>query len=626
MPLPARVPVRAALRTVRPRRLLGARRLGSALAVAVLASTGLLGSAQAAGRAASTPGSTPYPVGVVDLYEPSGLAPPGPSDARRATRRSTSTTSPGRSTSRCGPGSAASRRATLRPVRARTTSGTRDGDARASGRGATRRATTSGRPAGSACAACTPPTARSSCARARRPPVPTTSSCSGRSTTRGRPSSTSTRPGTSPIASTWTDHYRSPTTKVQEQRRRSTSREWHTWGVVWTPTSVTFVVDGHAWGPRSPRRRRSPTSPMTLDLQQQTWCGILPECPRHRSQLLVDWVAVYTPTPSPPRARRPAPGRALRSRRGRPREPRSAASSPTRPTQMVDTRRDLHRAPRARLRGAPDDRRSSRDRLDALGLEARPVPDADRRGLRAGRRAPRRDGACCARTSTRSRSRSPRATTWPPWSTAACTRAATTRTPRPCWASPRCSPRRRDELAGPLRVRLPARRGVPRRRAGGWSTAACSTGSTRAAVIGCHVTSMAPGRPRGAARRGAHVRGALVHRPRASGAGGHGATAGTVGNVLLAVARLAGELGAVVDGHDPRRDGVRVQRGDAARRAPRRTSCRRPASLRGTLRTFTADAAPRPRSTSCARGCACDRGGLRLRRSSSSSATTPPPS
>lgn len=101
--------------------------------------------------------------------------------------------------------------------------------------------------------------------------------------------------GTSPSTSTWTDHYRSATTKVQGNDTIDVL-EWHTWGVVWTPTSVTFVVDGHAWGEVT-AKAQIPHLAMTLDLQQQTWCGILPECPRHRSQLLVDWVAVYTPTP-----------------------------------------------------------------------------------------------------------------------------------------------------------------------------------------------------------------------------------------------------------------------------------------------------------------------------------------
>ena len=99
--------------------------------------------------------------------------------------------------------------------------------------------------------------------------------------------------GKSPMASSWTDHYASPTTWVQHTRKINVVH-WHTWGIVWTPTSVTFVVDGKAWGQLT-GKAQIPTLPMTLDLQSQTWCGILPECPRRSSAMLVDWVVAYTP-------------------------------------------------------------------------------------------------------------------------------------------------------------------------------------------------------------------------------------------------------------------------------------------------------------------------------------------
>ena len=25
-------------------------------------------------------------------------------------------------------------------------------------------------------------------------------------------------------------------------------RQWHTWGVIWTPTAITYTVDGKQWG------------------------------------------------------------------------------------------------------------------------------------------------------------------------------------------------------------------------------------------------------------------------------------------------------------------------------------------------------------------------------------------
>jgi Glycosyl hydrolases family 16 len=100
--------------------------------------------------------------------------------------------------------------------------------------------------------------------------------------------------GTSPKASSWTDHYTSPTIEVQ-QTLKIDVLHWHTWGIVWTPSAVTFVVDGRVWG-QVTSAAQIPDLPMTLDLQQQTWCGIEPECPTKPSSMLIDWVVVYTPT------------------------------------------------------------------------------------------------------------------------------------------------------------------------------------------------------------------------------------------------------------------------------------------------------------------------------------------
>lgn len=110
-------------------------------------------------------------------------------------------------------------------------------------------------------------------------------------------------------------------------------------------------------------------------------------------------------------------------------------------------------------------------------------------------------------------------------------------------------------------------------------------GLDAAAVIGCHVTSMAPvGLV--ALRDGvlmSEVRSFTVH---AHGAGGHGATAGATGNVLLAVAQLAGELGAVVEGMAHDGTACACSAGMlAAGTAPNVVPST--ASLRGTLRTFT---------------------------------------
>jgi beta-glucanase (GH16 family) len=71
--------------------------------------------------------------------------------------------------------------------------------------------------------------------------------------------------------------------------------KWHTWGVIWTPTSITYTVDGKVWGTLSVASE-VPKQAMTLDLQQQTWCGSGWACPTTPQSMQVDWVAEYTPS------------------------------------------------------------------------------------------------------------------------------------------------------------------------------------------------------------------------------------------------------------------------------------------------------------------------------------------
>jgi beta-glucanase (GH16 family) len=69
--------------------------------------------------------------------------------------------------------------------------------------------------------------------------------------------------------------------------------QWHTWGVIWTPTSITYTVDGRVWGSFN-NASEVPNVPMTLDLQQQTWCSSGWACPSAPQSMQVDWVAEYT--------------------------------------------------------------------------------------------------------------------------------------------------------------------------------------------------------------------------------------------------------------------------------------------------------------------------------------------
>ncbi|MFI5036189.1 MAG: family 16 glycosylhydrolase [Acidimicrobiales bacterium] len=68
--------------------------------------------------------------------------------------------------------------------------------------------------------------------------------------------------------------------------------QWHTWGVVWSATSITYTVDGRVWGSIT-RAEAIPQQPMTLDIQQQTWCQLGWACPTSPQELQVNWVAEY---------------------------------------------------------------------------------------------------------------------------------------------------------------------------------------------------------------------------------------------------------------------------------------------------------------------------------------------
>jgi hypothetical protein len=68
---------------------------------------------------------------------------------------------------------------------------------------------------------------------------------------------------------------------------------WHTWGVVWTPTSITYTVDGYQWGTTLRTPGTIPRLAMTLDLQQRPSCTSGLACPNQNQSMLVDWVAEY---------------------------------------------------------------------------------------------------------------------------------------------------------------------------------------------------------------------------------------------------------------------------------------------------------------------------------------------
>jgi beta-glucanase (GH16 family) len=89
-------------------------------------------------------------------------------------------------------------------------------------------------------------------------------------------------------------------TKSQaESRLNIDMTQWNTFGVIWTPTSITYTVNGRVWGTFT-NASEIPSTPMHLDLQQQTWCGSsvgldgeINACPTAPESMQIDWVAEY---------------------------------------------------------------------------------------------------------------------------------------------------------------------------------------------------------------------------------------------------------------------------------------------------------------------------------------------
>lgn len=70
--------------------------------------------------------------------------------------------------------------------------------------------------------------------------------------------------------------------------------KWHTWGVVWTRSSVTYVVDGRVWSSVH-NASEVPHVRMRLDFEQRTMCDLHRQCPSVPVTMSIDWVAEYSP-------------------------------------------------------------------------------------------------------------------------------------------------------------------------------------------------------------------------------------------------------------------------------------------------------------------------------------------
>jgi hypothetical protein len=95
-------------------------------------------------------------------------------------------------------------------------------------------------------------------------------------------------------ASSSTIHF-SAINSIDQRLVQINMEKWHTWGVIWTPTSVSYVVDGQVWGVITSAYEIADV-PMTLDLQQTAACVPGRVCTIQRASMLVDWVVEYSAT------------------------------------------------------------------------------------------------------------------------------------------------------------------------------------------------------------------------------------------------------------------------------------------------------------------------------------------
>lgn len=81
--------------------------------------------------------------------------------------------------------------------------------------------------------------------------------------------------------------------RIQQNLPGIDLRRWHTWGVIWTPHSITYTLDGQQWGYTITTPGAIPQLAMTLDLEQRPGCVPGVACPPQDQTMLTDWVAEY---------------------------------------------------------------------------------------------------------------------------------------------------------------------------------------------------------------------------------------------------------------------------------------------------------------------------------------------
>jgi beta-glucanase (GH16 family) len=96
-----------------------------------------------------------------------------------------------------------------------------------------------------------------------------------------------------------TAHFSSATQQIQKDLSGIDMTQWHTYGVVWTPSTISYTVDGTTWASfanpdDNANDRYGFAGPMNLGLQIQVGDGAFPTSQTPSEvDLDVDWIVAY---------------------------------------------------------------------------------------------------------------------------------------------------------------------------------------------------------------------------------------------------------------------------------------------------------------------------------------------
>jgi hypothetical protein len=102
--------------------------------------------------------------------------------------------------------------------------------------------------------------------------------------------------GSHHLSTSWTIHWGTENS-IDQRSLIIDMTKWHTWGVIWSPSAVIFTVDGRSWGEFTLKAVIA-NVPMTLDFEQLALCQSGRYCPTAPASMLIDWVAEYSPLAS----------------------------------------------------------------------------------------------------------------------------------------------------------------------------------------------------------------------------------------------------------------------------------------------------------------------------------------